>query len=101
MAAADLFLSYSRGDDEPFVARLYHDLTAKGWKVWWDRECMPSRGLKFTQEIRDAIEACDRLLLVVGPCAVASDYVRAEWEHALLFAKGVVPILRLGDYSLL
>src|SRR5579885_3160496 len=101
MAAADLFLSYSRGDDEPFVARLYHDLTAKGWKVWWDRECMPSRGLKFTQEIRDAIEACDRLLLVVGPRAVASDYVRAAWEHALLFAKGVVPILRLGDYSLL
>lgn len=62
---------------------------------------MPSRGLKFTQEIRDAIDNSDRLLLILGPCAVRSDYVRAEWEYALLFAKGVVPVLRLGDYSML
>jgi hypothetical protein len=39
----DLFLSYARGDDEPFVRRLYHDLTAEGFKVWRDREGMPSR----------------------------------------------------------
>jgi hypothetical protein len=51
----DRFLSYARADDELFVKRLYRDLTADGWKVWWDRESMPSRGLKFTQEIRDAI----------------------------------------------
>ena len=33
-----------------------------------------------------------------GPKAIHSDYVRYEWEHALLFAKGLLPILRLGDY---
>ena len=48
----DLFLSYARGDDEPFVACLYRDLTAEGFGVWWDRESMPNRGLKFTLEIR-------------------------------------------------
>ena len=95
-----LFLSYARGDDEPFVERLYHDLTRQGFHVWWDRECMPSRGLTFLQEIRDAIEASDRLLAVIGPWAVRSDYVTSEWQHALLFAKGVVPLLRLGDYQL-
>ena len=96
----DLFLSYARGDDEPFVKQLYTDLTIRGYAVWWDRVSMPNRGLTFLQEIRDAVEAADRLIAVIGPQAVASDYVRAEWQHALWFAKGVVPVLRLGDYDL-
>ena len=62
---------------------------------------MQSRGLTFLQELRDAIEGSDRLIAVIGPNAVKSDYVRAEWEHALLFSRGVVPILRDGDYSLI
>jgi len=62
---------------------------------------MQSRGLTFLQELRDAIEGSDRLIAIIGPNAVKSDYVRAEWEHALLFSRGVVPILREGDYSLI
>ena len=93
----DLFLSYARGDDERFVKRLYVDLSGRGLKVWWDRENMPSRALTFLQEIRDAIDNSDRLVAVVGPRAVKSDYVLAEWEWASLFGNVVVPILRLGD----
>ncbi len=63
----EIFLSYARGDDEPFVGHLYDDLTASGFTVWYDRVAMPSRALTFLQEIRDAIAAADRLLLVVGP----------------------------------
>jgi TIR domain/NB-ARC domain len=62
---------------------------------------MESRGRTFLQELRDAIEASDRLIAIVGPNAVTSDYVKVEWEHALLFAKGVIPILRMGDYNLI
>jgi hypothetical protein len=69
----DLFLSYARGDDEPFVRRLYHDLTAPGFKVWWDRDCLPSRALTFLQEIRDAMEASDRLMVILGFRASPSD----------------------------
>ena len=62
---------------------------------------MPSRSLTFHQEIRDAIAARERLVLVVGPKAVTSDYVRQEWQFALREAdKVVTPILRLGDYPL-
>src|SRR5215469_267319 len=100
-AAFDVFLSYARADDEAFVKRLYGDLTAKGMTVWWDRVSMPSRGLTFSQEIREAVEGCDRLLAVVGPAAVQSDYVKAEWQHAQLFAKGVIPVLRAGNLSLI
>ncbi len=77
------------------------DLAAGGFEVWFDRVSMPSRNLTFHQEIRDAVAACDRLVLVVGPKVVASDYVRQEWQFAYFEAdKVVTPILRLGDYPL-
>ncbi|MBN1167799.1 MAG: TIR domain-containing protein, partial [Methanospirillaceae archaeon] len=94
---SSIFLSYARSDDEPFTRRLYVDLTEKGFDIWFDRENMPSRGLKFLHEIRDAITERDRLILVVGPGAVQSDYVSAEWRYALEIGKGINPVLRLGD----
>ncbi len=96
-----LFLSYARGDDEVFVKGLYEDLTAEGFEVWWDRVSMPSRALTFLQEIRDAIHGADRMVVVIGPKAVTSDYVRAEWQHALVEDKVVAPILRLGSHDLM
>ena len=100
-AKARLFLSYSRDDDEPFVRRLYDDLTVHGFHVWFDRVSMPSRHLTFHQEIRDAIAERDRLILVVGPAAATSDYVRQEWLFASEFGKLINPVLRLGDFDLL
>ena len=91
-----LFLSYARGDDEPFVRKLYEHLTARGFDVWFDRVSMPSRLLTFHQEIRDAIAGRDRLILVVGPKAVTSDYVTQEWQFAYFAAnKCVNAIVRL------
>src|SRR5262245_26154759 len=95
----DIFLSYARGDDQPFVKRLYEDLIAHGFTVWWDRVAMPNRALTFLQEIRDAIDNATRLLAVVGPQALCSEFVRAEWAHARLFANVVIPLLRLGTYE--
>ena len=110
IAAGNVFISYAREDDGPFVERLYRDLTRHGVHVWWDRKAMESRGRTFLQEIRDAIAGADRLVLIVGPIASASDYVRVEWEFALERCKVVMPVLRLGkrateassdDYSLI
>lgn len=100
-AKVRLFLSYSRGDDDglqpdSFVRRLYDQLTARGFNVWWDRAKMPSRALTFLQEVRDAITISERLIFVVGPAAVVSDYVRAEWDYALSICQPVIPILRFG-----
>jgi len=90
-------MSYARPDDEPFVSRLYAALVAEGFEVWFDRISMPSRQLTFHQEIRDAITACDRLILVIGPHAMTSDYVRQEWRFAYFEAlKCVNPIVRLN-----
>jgi NB-ARC domain/MTH538 TIR-like domain (DUF1863) len=55
---------------------------------------MPSRSLTFTEEIRNAIHNVDRLIVVIGPKALHSDYVRAEWQVALSEYKPVVTLLR-------
>jgi WD40 repeat protein len=99
--AATLFISYARSDDEPFVKRLHEDLATLGFAVWWDRRTMESRGRTFLQEIRDAISSVERLLLVIGPHMAHSDYVEAEWRYALKTCRVIVPILRLGDRSLM
>jgi WD40 repeat protein len=96
-----VFLSYGREDDEPFVAAVHERLVGHGMRVWWDRADMPSRALTFMQEIRTAIAASDRLVLVVGPRALSSDYVRAEWQYALALSKPVIPVLRLGAMTTL
>jgi hypothetical protein len=96
-----IFLSYARGDDEPFVRSLYERLVGQGHDVWFDRESMPSRALTFLHEIRDAVRSRERTVVVIGPAAVKSDYVRAEWQAALVEGKAVTPVLRLGDFDLL
>ncbi|MFH1197783.1 MAG: NB-ARC domain-containing protein [bacterium] len=95
-----IFISYARGDDEAFAKRLYQDLTARGFEVWWDRESLHSVQLTFHQQIKDAIvKEIDRLIYIAGPKAAISEYVREEWKCALECDKHVIPILRLGDYS--
>ena len=101
-----IFLSYARQDDDglsadSFVRRLHADLTAHGLDVWWDRVAMPSRGVPFLDEIKRELQTCTHVLLIVGPGALASDYVREEWEYALSFCKAVTPALLIKDYGAL
>lgn len=96
-----VFLSYARDDDKEFVKRLHGHLKEAGFRVWWDRVSMPGRALTFHQEIRDAIEAHDRTMVILGPKAVESEYVRAEWQYALAADKIVSPVLRLGGYDIM
>jgi hypothetical protein len=80
------------------VHRLYSDLTAAGFTVWFDRVSLVSRGLTFHQEIKDAILTdVVRVVYVGGPKAALSANVREEWQFALECDRAVVvPILRLG-----
>lgn len=97
-----IFISYARADDEAFVRELYGDLEHAGLSTWFDREAMESRGRTFLQELRDAIadDRLDRLVLVVGPKAAASEVVKAEWGFALEACRIVIPILRIGESTL-
>jgi hypothetical protein len=92
-----VFLSYGLGDNGDFVKRLYEHLTTYGHEVWWDRVSMPCRGRTFNQEIRDAIDGCERLLLVVGPHALASDYVREYYRETSDYDEAEVLTLAAGS----
>jgi WD40 repeat protein len=94
-----VFISYARADAEPYATWLYDALKAHAVPVWWDRKAMLSRGRTFLQELRDAIAGSDRLLAIVTPDALESDYVAREWEYGRRFAAAVVPVLLDGEFS--
>jgi len=87
-----VFLSYAREDDE-FTARLGDGLSRVGVEVWLDVMSLRNRGLTFPDEIRKAIAAHDRVVLVVSSAALASANVEAEWRYAFATGKVVIPVL--------
>jgi WD40 repeat protein len=96
-----LFISYAWKDDQPFVERLYNDLRRLGYDPWMDKKNMPSRGRPLAREVEEQLEACDRVVAVMGPEAITSEACRAERAFASSAGKVVTAILRLGDYKML
>jgi TIR domain/NB-ARC domain len=92
----DAFLSYARADDSGFTDALVAGLGQAGLRVWFDRDSLPNRGTTFGQEIRRAIDASARLVLIAGPDALSSEYVAQEWGYADDRGIPVVPVLRVG-----
>src|SRR5450631_2312095 len=95
-----LFISYSRRASESLAKKIHSDLIAGNLAVWWDRKAMESRGQTFLQEIRNAIADSNRVLLIVTPDAMNSEYVNAEWNFALESCTVVTPILAIGEYDI-
>ena len=90
--AVSTFISYSRTDSD-FVDRLEADLRARGFNTWVDR-----RKLEGTREwqpqIDHAITEYPIMIVVLSPDAIASPYVRHEYEYAHELGKRIVTLLR-------
>jgi hypothetical protein len=99
-AQHDVFLSYARADDPERVCAIDVALRTADFAVWRDVAKIPSRGLSFLEEIRRAIRSARRVVVIIGPAAVRSDYVRMEWQYALSADRIVVPVLLARDYNL-
>jgi hypothetical protein len=85
------FVSYSREDLE-FVRRLAQDLKAAGARVWMDKlDIRP--GQKWAKAVAEALERCNRLLVVLSPASVKSANVDAEINEVLESGKEVIPII--------
>jgi len=74
------FVSYSHRDDA-FVTRLVESLRAAGVRVWFAPEDLVG-GKKLYDEIRDAIDRFDRLLIVLSQHSISSDWVKSEIRNA-------------------
>jgi hypothetical protein len=74
------FISYSTKDQE-FAERLYSDLQAKGVRCWFAPHHVQA-GRKLHEQIDEAIRLYDRLLLVLSPASMASEWVKTEIAKA-------------------
>jgi uncharacterized protein YjbI with pentapeptide repeats len=71
-----LFISYSTKDQE-FAERLHADLQAKDVRCWFAPHDMRS-GKKVHEQIDQAIHLQDRLLLILSPDSIKSQWVKTE-----------------------
>lgn len=75
-----LFISYSTKDQE-FANRLHADLQAKGVRCWFAPHDMRS-GKKVHEQIDEAIRLYDKLLLILSPASMESEWVKTEISKA-------------------
>lgn len=74
------FISYSTRDQD-FADRLYADLQARGVRCWFAPHDVKS-GRKILEQIDEAIRVYDRLLLILSPASIASEWVTTEIAKA-------------------
>ncbi|MBN2116359.1 MAG: TIR domain-containing protein [Anaerolineales bacterium] len=86
-----IFISYSRKDLD-FVRKLAEDLETAGYDVWWDLTDLQG-GDDWPRAIPAAIEASQRVIIVLSPNSAASDWVEKEYTYALSLRKKIIPLM--------
>ena len=74
------FISYSTKDQE-FAERLYADLQNKGVRCWFAPHDI-RRGKKIHEQIDEAIQVYDLLLLILSEASIHSEWVKTEISKA-------------------
>ncbi|GAB3000599.1 toll/interleukin-1 receptor domain-containing protein [Saccharothrix stipae] len=90
----EVFLSYSRRQ-QPYARALAGHLRERGVPVWLDDELIS--GDRWEQVIRDRIDGCAALVVVMTPDAEESAWVRRELSRAQDRGKTVFPLLLEGE----
>src|SRR5256714_7593773 len=79
--APRVFISYARSDGEQFAAQLRQRLQAEQIPLWQDRVGMEG-GRDWWQQITEALDKVEFMVLVMTPAAMQSEMVRKEWRYA-------------------
>jgi WD40 repeat protein len=106
--AGKIFLSYRRKDEQGYAIALFDrlDRSFSPEKLFMDVEGGIAPGQDFVQAIEDQVNACDVMLVLIGPRWLTAtdemgrrrldnpqDFVRIEIESALQLGKKVIPVL--------
>src|SRR6266566_7377858 len=86
-----VFLSYARSDGERFATGLRQRLEAEHIPLWQDRVGMEG-GRDWWQQIAEALDAVEFMVLVMTPAAMWSETVRKEWRYARQQGACVYPV---------
>lgn len=91
-----IFLSYSRKDEEPMrlIAKF---LRAQGIKVWVDNEKLIPGTPIWEDEVEKAIRNAVAIVVVLSPDSKNSEWVKREMTMADQYQKRVFPVLTRGD----
>jgi hypothetical protein len=102
-----LFISYST-KDQAFADRLYADLQAKGVRCWFAPHDLLG-GQKTHRQIDEAIRMYDKLLLILSPASMASEWVRTEialarkrekeQKREVLFPIALCPLKKIKEWE--
>ncbi len=87
-----IFVSYSREDWADYVEPLVNRLHQAGFSVWVDQQLIQG-GQDWLDEINQALEKSDCLVLCVSPAALASKYVKIEYRYFLTEDKPIIPLI--------
>ena len=95
------FISYSRQDGEEFAGRLLERLEKEEPEItlWQDRIRMQG-GVDFEQQIYEAIDSAQFLVLVMTPAAMRSPWVEREWRYARAQGVCVCPVMGAPEAEL-
>jgi hypothetical protein len=74
------FISYNKSD-EALAQRIHSYLQCARLRVWFAPEDMQG-GRKIYEQVEQAISVCDKLLLLLSPRSMASNWVRTEIRKA-------------------
>jgi hypothetical protein len=87
---ADVFISYSRKDQE-FVRELYNALKQQNYDPLVDWEGIPPTA-EFLQEIYSAIESSNAFVFIITNDSITSNVCKQKNEHAVKHNKRLIPI---------
>ncbi len=94
--APRVFISYARSDGEQFAAQLRQRLEAEHIPLWQDRVGMEG-GRDWWQQIAEALDVVEFMVLVMTPAAMRSETVRKEWRYARQQGVCVYPVKGAPD----
>ncbi|GAA4669860.1 toll/interleukin-1 receptor domain-containing protein [Phytohabitans rumicis] len=89
-----VFLCYSHRRDQAYAQRLASFLTRAGVPVWLDQEIIT--GHRWDQVIREKIDTCAAVVVVMTPAAEESRWVMREITYAEKADRPILPLLLSG-----
>jgi hypothetical protein len=88
-----VFISYSR-HDEDYVNRLVAHLAEHGISSWIDKGT--DYGNRWVEALRDRVDRCAALIVIMSPSAEASEWVEREILRAEATRKTILPLRLAG-----
>src|SRR4051794_18518422 len=95
-----IFLSYARSDGEQFKDVLRNRLQSDAPDIDIKHDRQLEGGVGWWEQITEAIDSVDFLILIMTPAAMQSEIVRKEWRYARQHGVCVYPVKGAPDDKL-